>query len=599
VKRRITIAVIAIGSAFIASYALAWFSVGSQVPRNTRVLGVEIGGQSRLAAANILNQHFSTALNKPISFDVLGKIRDVKPTEIGAAFDAGGTLSKVAKRAVNPFDLFARAFTKVDIQPVVTVDRDLFVKTIDKLDKRSKIAIREGGIAFKGVVPVAIWPVEGRSIDKSKALQQFKSQWLRSSPIKLSILVERPRVSAKEVSRAVQSVAYPSVKESITLVIDDKECLLAPKDLASAMTFVPDTQGRLVAHFSSDLMSHSVGAAWYRIVTPAKDAIFKFIDGHPRIYPSELGHSVSDDALTLALNPVLTETGVARRASVSTDIEQPRITTEEAGGLGITGEITKYTTFYPPAAYRIQNIHRAADLIDGTIVKPGDVFSLNKTVGERTAANGFAEGIVIYDGHFEKDLGGGVSQVATTTLNAAWYSGLEIVAHMAHSFYISRYPAGREATVAWPNVDLRFRNDTDHSILVHATYTKSSLTVAIYGTRKYTVETITGPQRNITDFATYSDDGPTCISQGGVRGFDIDVTRVLKLADVEVTRTAFHTHYLPEDRITCTNPLAVFGNPAIKTPPKPKPKPKATPTPTPTPTDTPSVSATPSATALP
>ncbi len=379
---------------------------------------------------------------------------------------------------------------------------------------------------------------------------------------------------------------------SITLNIDGRDLVIDPTNLASALSFIPDGQGRLVPRFSSDLLAHSVGDPWLKLVPPAQDAVFKFVSDQARVYPSVLGREISDESLTQALSPILTVTGSGRRASIMTSTMRPRISTEEAGGLGIRGQIVKYTTYYPPAPYRIQNIHRAADLIDGTVAKPGDIFSLNKTVGERTAENGFAEGIVIKNGHFEKDFGGGVSQVATTTWNAAWFAGLELVAHMPHSFYISRYPEGRESTVAWPNVDLRFRNDTGFPILMHTTYTNSSLTVSIFGTRKYTVETIKGSRRNVTDFAVYDDDSPTCIHQDGVVGFDIDVTRVLSAAEVEVKREVFQTHYVPEDRITCTNPEAVFGNPAMKTKTKPKvtstptPKPSSTPTPTPTPTPT-------------
>jgi vancomycin resistance protein YoaR len=335
---------------------------------------------------------------------------------------------------------------------------------------------------------------------------------------------------------------------------------VSPTILASAMTFVPDDQGVLVARFSSDVLSHSLESDWLKLVPAAKDATIKFVNDQARVYPSTYGKTISDASLTQALTPVLTASGADRRAIIATTVLRPRISTAEIGGLGITGQITKFTTYYPYAAYRLQNIHRAADLIDGTIVQPNAIFSLNQTVGQRTAENGFAQGIVIYNGRFAKDFGGGVSQVATTTWNAAWFSGVQLVEHMAHSFYISRYPAGREATVAWPSVDLKFKNDTGHVLLVHATYTSSSLTISLYGTRKYDVETIAGPRKNLTNFSVYDDDSPTCIRQDGVSGFDIDVTRVLKTASVETSREVFHTHYVPEDRIRCTNPLAVFGN---------------------------------------
>ena len=102
------------------------------------------------------------------------------------------------------------------------------------------------------------------------------------------------------------------------------------------------------------------------------------------------------------------------------------------------------------------------------MLKPGETFSLNDTVGERTRENGFTEGFIISNGIFKEDLGGGVSQMATTTFNAMFFAGLKDVEHKPHSFYIDRYPVGREATVAWGSVDLRFRNDTPYGVLIQA-----------------------------------------------------------------------------------------------------------------------------------
>ena len=139
-----------------------------------------------------------------------------------------------------------------------------------------------------------------------------------------------------------------------------------------------------------------------------------------------------------------------------------KVTTEQATALGIKEKMGDFTTQFPHAPYRNVNIGTAAAKINGTLLKPGETFSLNKIVGERTKENGFTEGNIISGGKFVLDLGGGVSQSATTTFNAAFFAGLKILEHKAHSVYISRYPVGREATVAWPSVDLKFLNDSGH-----------------------------------------------------------------------------------------------------------------------------------------
>ena len=169
--------------------------------------------------------------------------------------------------------------------------------------------------------------------------------------------------------------------------------------------------------------------------------------------------------------------------------------TADARKLRIREQVSAFTTYFPHAAYRNTNIGRAAELVDGTILEPGETFSLNDTVGERTRANGFTKGFVIEDGVYKEDLGGGVSQMATTTFNAMFFAGLKDIEHKTHSFYIDRYPVGREATVAWGSVDLRFQNDTPYGVLITAAVTPEHALVAGRGDRADVVHRLLGHHR--------------------------------------------------------------------------------------------------------
>ena len=142
-----------------------------------------------------------------------------------------------------------------------------------------------------------------------------------------------------------------------------------------------------------------------------------------------------------------------------------------------------FTTNYVPGQARVTNIHRAADIMNNTVVEPGHVFSLNDTVGARTADRGFVKAPVFY-GEFTEDYGGGVSQIATTTYNAAFWGGYEIVFHQPHTIYYSRYPLGREATVNYPVLDLKWKNNSKHGVLVRATYSSDAITISLYGNRE-------------------------------------------------------------------------------------------------------------------
>ncbi|WP_179199583.1 VanW family protein, partial [Streptomyces viridochromogenes] len=179
------------------------------------------------------------------------------------------------------------------------------------------------------------------------------------------------------------------------------------------------------------------------------------------------------------------------------------------------------------APYRTRNIGRAVELINGSVVMPGETWSFNRRVGERTPENGFVDGIMIYDDEFRKAPGGGVSAVATTVYNALWFAGVKPVEHGAHSFYIERYPEGREATVAWGSLDLRFTNDSGHALYIQAESTDHSVTVSFLGTRKYDeIGSVKGPRGNVKEPERKVLSGDQCVPQTPLEGFDVTVQRV-------------------------------------------------------------------------
>lgn len=204
-------------------------------------------------------------------------------------------------------------------------------------------------------------------------------------------------------------------------------------------------------------------------------------DGTIRTIPSRVGlrccREDSVDRLQAALER-------PERSVVQIDllVDQPRITTDEVKGWGITRAVSTFTTNHRAGEDRVKNIHRIADLLRGTIIPPGTTFSVNDTIGPRTAAKGFVSAHVIEDGVFKENYGGGISQFATTLFNAAFFAGLEIPEYKAHSLYIPRYPLGREATLSYPYPDLKVRNITPYGVMIWPTYTASSITITLFST---------------------------------------------------------------------------------------------------------------------
>ncbi|MFI5980234.1 VanW family protein [Streptomyces sp. NPDC051555] len=256
--------------------------------------------------------------------------------------------------------------------------------------------------------------------------------------------------------------------------------------------------------------------------------------------------------------------------------------------------LSSFTVDFPSAPYRTHNIARAVALIDGAVVRPGETWSFNGAVGERTEQNGFVDGIMINDGRYVKAPGGGVSAVATTMYNAMFFAGLAPVEHGAHSFYIERYPEGREATVAWGTLDLRWRNDSGHPVRIRATSTDTSVTIALRGTPGYDeIRATRGPRTHVTPPAKRTATGPDCEAQTPAEGFDVAVDRVFVRGGQEVKRETYRTHYTPRDEVTClpdpsttpTPPTSDAPSGAASTPTSTPPAtPPAAPAPTATPT---------------
>ena len=147
--------------------------------------------------------------------------------------------------------------------------------------------------------------------------------------------------------------------------------------------------------------------------------------------------------------------------------------------------------------------------------------------------------------------------MSTTTFNAAFFAGVRINEHTAHSFYIARYPEGREATVSWPDVDQKWTNDTGFGILIQANVTGDNLTVTLWATKTRDIQAVKGPRRNVVQPKTIVDAKPGCVPQLPTPGFDVTVSQIFRKNGAQVKKVRFTTHYIPEDTVTCSAPSAL------------------------------------------
>ena len=233
-----------------------------------------------------------------------------------------------------------------------------------------------------------------------------------------------------------------------------------------------------------------------------QQARFEVVDGVPEILPATETVICCDPASVTGIRDALLEPAPLAEESGEGETEgddetetplrtielEPEIVSPDAGvaeleSLGIVEEVSTFTTNHPCCGPRVTNIQRFADLMRGVIIRPGEDFSLNGHVGRRTIENGFVADQAIANGILEPQVGGGISQFATTFFNAAFFAGLDYNEYQSHSLFIDRYPRGREATISFPRPDLSVNNSTDYGILVWTSYTETSITVTFYSTK--------------------------------------------------------------------------------------------------------------------
>lgn len=148
----------------------------------------------------------------------------------------------------------------------------------------------------------------------------------------------------------------------------------------------------------------------------------------------------------------------------------------------ITDVVAEFSTRFPAGEHnRNANLALASGKLDGMILMPGEVFSFNQSVGKRTMDEGYRLAPVLANGRHDTGIGGGICQVSTTLYNAVALSNLEIVQRNNHSMASTYVSIGRDATVSWPNLDLKFRNNTDGPIAISRTYVPGKLTFRILG----------------------------------------------------------------------------------------------------------------------
>lgn len=543
-------AIVVLGALYVG---IAWWT-SRQVPADMTVEGVSVGGLSVDQASERLTTQLGPVAAAPITITTpnSGPSFSIDPHTAGLTLDIPATLQGLGEFTLNPVTVWANLTGKTDRPAVKVIDRDALTAAVTEGAHSVNEAPVDGAIAVDTGAAKITPAQDGVDVVVSDTVSAIIQAWPRVPSVTAKTAAVAPKISQSAVDEAVRTFVAPALSGPLTLRLGEKTVALTPDRFGAAITLTPDSD-KLVPTFDKDKLAALATEATSAFVTPAKDASIVLDGSAPVVRPSVDGVAVDVTPAPDLMISAMTATD--RTVTLTTTVSKPKFTTEAAQALGVKEIVASFDSAFPTDVNRTINLTLASNTINGTLIKPGETFSMNGILGERTVAKGYREGNYIAGGgRLAKTVGGGVSQVSTVIYNIAWFAGVQLTEHHPHSFYISRYPAGREATVNWPTLDNKWTNNTPYGMLVQMWVSGGQVHGRMWSTKIYDVQSISGPRTNIRTGKVVTVTTPGCVPMGMADGFDITVTRVISQRGVVIKSEPYTTKYDAADTIICTAP---------------------------------------------
>jgi hypothetical protein len=578
-----------IGGAVLVLLVAASFTLLSLQDRalpNTSVAGVPVGRMDRAELTRTLGPIAESrsgtrvVIITPSEQLVLGPETSSMRIDLAATVDAALAHGRLGR----PRDLIAIAasFRVTEDIPFVVLLEEAAITTwvrelaqdFDREESVGDIAIDPRTLSVRTVGPHGARRIRQEELVTS-AVGTLRA--LSGGPIDLPFDATPPPAPRSAIEAVAEGVRE-ALRTPPRLIHDGRRLEVDPRHLADALSIIDGThdgeRGPQV-HIRPDALPAGLlvqarqafdrAAIDARILVPQEpplllddrgDVTFRPVPADVRLEPGQSAVRVLPGLLARQLERMV---GAGASVASAELLERPAPFSDDMARAGLpTHLIGTFTTYFTAGAARNLNITRLAATMDDLVVAPGDELSVNRTSGERRCEDGYVPAGTIVRGELIDTCGGGVSQFGTTIYNAAFFAGLPIPRWQAHSFYISRYPMGREATLSYPELDVRFINDTQGWIVVRTSTTPTSVTVSLYGIPHYAAVTATHSQpRSFTTFTTVErpttalSPGARRVLQAGGGGFTVDVRRTWIPLDGQEAPPSERivTVYRPQQRI--------------------------------------------------
>lgn len=356
-------------------YVGAYLFTGDRIARGTTIAGVEVGGKTPDQAVAALTDLDAAA--RPVTLAAGDSSLTVDPIDAGLSVDAQASVDQVAVgRSWNPRDLWEYVAGGTGHDAVVKVDEASLRKSIGQLATRVDDSGVAGGVTFttEGGRPKAVpsYPEPGRELDADGARERVVYAYPEHTddPVELPVQEVTPEITREAVDDALEAFAEPALSAPVVFTIAGERVRLRPVAYAPALSMVPEGD-QLAPRLNEKRLHRVVAKAMSSVAIDPTDATVEIVDGAPQVVPGKTGISYDESAITDAFLKLVVGKGKDRVLAVPTKIQTPDYTAAEVRKLGIKEQVSEFTTHYPYAEYRNINIGRAAELINGTVLKPG------------------------------------------------------------------------------------------------------------------------------------------------------------------------------------------------------------------------------------
>ena len=526
-----------IAALFLSVWAVDATMHRDRVVRNVKIAGETVGGLGDIALRARIDAIADRLANTQVV--IATEVGDAAwvAADLGVSLDIMATYESVMatrrealfKRPINWLSALASS-TAAEIAiniDLSTLEKSLYSNArLERLGVEPSIRISNGRLQL---VP----GVKGRSIELQDAASAI-TKVLREGtiPTVQVATVQVPTKFSDETVNELVSKANRSIQTPLRVRVNDYETVLNPDLVAS--WFVLDLEG---TDPSLSLETSLILASLEDLLMPANTgagkAEFEIRDGNVMIISSDGGTACCHHRAADLVREALETEQEGQVHILPNRPAAPREAVDRLEALGIVEKVSSFTTQYSCCVGRVTNIQKFAEIVNGNWIKPGGRLSLNETVGRRTEEKGFVPGGFISKGHLVEDIGGGVSQFATTIFNAAVRAGLDFEYYQAHSIYFDRYPYGLEATISYPRPDLVITNPTPFGILIWSSWTDESVTVDIYSTSNVDVK-LEEPTEQLVNLCTR-----------------VKTERIRTWQDQNIESDYFFATYRPEEGLNC------------------------------------------------